>query len=143
MSDQAPARRQFLTILPGLVVAIAASTPPGWATVLSRVGRNNHPDPRPGVDASRVTPRERLRDHPDAIAVFDLVRQIPQVMDGIFCYCGCAESPGWYSLLSCYEEDGMARMCQICQGQAKLVHRLHRQGKTLTQIRAAVDAEFG
>jgi hypothetical protein len=28
----------------------------------------------------------------------------------------------------------------VCQGHARLIHRLHRQGKTLAQIRAAVDA---
>jgi hypothetical protein len=51
--------------------------------------------------------------------------------------------PGYYSLLSCFEGDAMARTCPICQGQGRLVARLHREGKTLDEIRTAVDAKFG
>jgi phosphoribosyl-dephospho-CoA transferase len=36
----------------------------------------------------------------------------------------------------------MARMCLVCQGEAKMAARLHREGKTLDQIRAAIDARF-
>ncbi|MEO8226707.1 MAG: CYCYC family (seleno)protein, partial [Gemmatimonadota bacterium] len=70
-------------------------------------------------------------------------RRIPQILDGIRCHCGCATLPGFYSLLSCYEGDGMARMCVICQGQARLADRLERAGKSLDQIRSAIDARFG
>jgi len=71
-----------------------------------------------------------------------MVRQIPQIVDGIRCSCGCDEIEGFYSLLSCFEQDGMARHCEVCQAHARLIHKLHRQGKTLTQIRAAVEAKF-
>jgi hypothetical protein len=81
--------------------------------------------------------------HPDAAPVFELVREIPHVVDGIRCYCGCADLPGTYSLLSCYERAGMAQHCLVCQGEARLVHRLHREGWSLNGIRAAVDASFG
>lgn len=75
--------------------------------------------------------------------VFDLVREIPQIVDGIRCQCGCANLPGFYSLLSCYESEGMARWCDICQGEGRLASRLHKAGKTLDEIRAAIDARFG
>ena len=75
--------------------------------------------------------------------MFDMVREIPQVADGIRCNCGCAEDPDLRSLLSCFEGEGMAQGCGICQGQARLAHTLHRQGKTLDQIRAELDARFG
>lgn len=71
------------------------------------------------------------------------MREIPQVVDGIRCNCGCADIPGFYSLLSCYESEGMARYCEICQGEARLAHRLHTAGQTLEDIRAAIDARFG
>ena len=64
-------------------------------------------------------------------------------MDGIRCNCGCAGQPGFYSLLSCYEGDAMARLCPICQGEGRLAARLHKEGKTLAEIRVAVDAQFG
>jgi hypothetical protein len=102
-----------------------------------------HPTPRPGIDASKVLTRDQLTEHPAAEPVFEMVRKIPQVVDGIRCQCGCAELPEFYSLLSCYEADGMAQHCVICQGEARLAFRLHEQGKSLDQIRAAIDAKFG
>jgi len=129
-------RRRFLGSLPGLSLLLAAEARPGCAP------RAKHPDPRPGIDASRVTPAGRLGEHPEAIPVYEMVREVPQVVDGIRCHCGCAELEGMYSLLSCYEGEGMAHHCQVCQGEARLAHRLHREGRTLDEIRAAVDAEF-
>jgi hypothetical protein len=101
----------------------------------------DHPTPRPGVDASKVLTAAQLHV-PEAAPLFDLVRQIPQVADGIRCHCGCAGAPGFYSLLSCYEGAGMAQHCEICQGQGKLAHKLHGQGWSLNGIRAAIDAAF-
>jgi hypothetical protein len=72
-----------------------------------------------------------------------MVREIPQVVDGIRCNCGCADLEGFYSLLTCYEQGGMAQHCTICQGQARLAHKLHADGWSLDGIRRAIDAEFG
>lgn len=102
-----------------------------------------HPTPRPGVTGARVLGRAQLADSPKLVPLFDEVRAIPAVVDGIRCNCGCDELPGYYSLLSCFEGDAMARHCAVCQGQARLAARLHREGKTLDQIRDAVDARFG
>jgi hypothetical protein len=108
----------------------------------ARPASGAHPSPRPGIDASKVLTRAQLTEHPAAEPVFDMVRKIPQVVDGIRCQCGCAELPEFYSLLSCYETDGMAQHCVICQGEAKLAYQMHEQGKSLDQIRAAIDARF-
>ena len=86
---------------------------------------------------------DQLADHKDLVELFDQVREIPQIVDGIRCQCGCAELEGYYSLLSCYEGTAMAKHCQVCQGQARLAHRLHKDGKSLDQIREAIDARFG
>ena len=102
-----------------------------------------HPTPRPGITGAKVLTREQLGDDPKLVAVFDGVRAIPQVIDGIRCNCGCASTPGYYSLLSCFEGDAMARTCPICQGQAKVAVRLRKEGKSLDDIRVAVDAQFG
>jgi hypothetical protein len=100
-----------------------------------------HPEPRPGVDGSRVLTAADLADTPAVIPVFDMIREIPRVADGIRCQCECAGLPEFYSLLSCYEAEGMARHCLTCQGVGRLAYRLHQRGRTLNQIRAAVDAE--
>ena len=87
--------------------------------------------------------RSQLPDSPAIIELFDGIRAIPEVVDGIRCNCGCAETEGFYSLLSCYEGEAMAIACPICKGQGRLVVRLQKSGKTLDEIRVAVDAQFG
>jgi hypothetical protein len=125
-------RRQFL---------FAVSTLPLLARF--RRGPRPHPTPRPGIDASHVLGPKDLGAYPRARVAFDEVRQIPEIVDGIRCQCGCAEIEGNYSLLSCYEKDGMARACDICQGQGRLAFRLHKAGKSLDEIRAAIDERYG
>lgn len=131
-------RRSFLAVI-GALLLLPGSGP---ALALVRPRRGPHPTPRPGIDASKVLPDEQLADSPDARPAFEAARKIPQIADGIRCTCGCADRPGFYSLLSCYEGDGMARHCEICQGQARLALRLHASGKTLDEIRAAIDARY-
>ena len=149
-SHDAENRRRFVRRSIGALLALAglARARPLLAagaadTPMRRRYGGPHPTPRPGIDASKVLTRDKLAEHPAAEAVFDMVRKIPQVVDGIRCQCGCAELPEFYSLLSCYEADGMAQHCVICQGEAKLAFRMHEQGKSLDQIRAAIDEKFG
>lgn len=140
MFDSISTRRRFLALLPAAVLPLFGMGRPAVRNSTRPLRRVTHPTPRPGIDASRVVPRERLSD---AVApLFDGVREIPHVVDGIECYCGCANVPDHYSLLSCYEGDGMAQVCAICKGEGRLVVRLHKQGKSLDEIRAAIDAEF-
>jgi Protein of unknown function with PCYCGC motif len=136
MSQQQLSRRQFvasavaLLLLPRSVRAMPSGGP--------------HPTPRAGITAAKVLTKDKLDGKADLIALFDGVREIPEVIDGIRCQCGCAGSEGFYSLLSCYEGDGaMARICHICQGEGKLAIRLHKEGKSLDAIRNAIDAKFG
>jgi len=140
MNDRRMSRRGFLALLPAVVLTVSARR--GWATPANDAAQKKHPTPRPGIDASRVLTAKELDGEPETLHAFDLVRQIPQVADGIRCHCGCDEMEGFYSLLSCFEKDGMAQHCEVCRGHAVLAHRLHRAGRTLDQIRAAIDAKF-
>ena len=130
-------RRQFVT-------AVAASLAPLLIPVekARALTRAPHPTPRRGITGAKVLSREELSKTPKLVSLFDSVRGIPQIVDGIHCNCGCTNPPEYYSLLSCFEGRGMARDCAICQGQARLVVRLHKEGKSLDEIRAAVDAKF-
>ena len=132
-----PGRRLALKALAATVVAGLGLPARAWA----RAAGPPHPTPRPGITAANVLQADQVHN-PEARPCFDLVREIPQVVDGIRCHCGCAELDGFYSLLSCYEGHGMAQHCVICQGQARLAHRLHREGWSLNGIRAAIDAAF-
>ncbi len=129
-------RRTFLALLPIVLVAVSGGR--GWAAPPAR--QKKHPEPRRGIDASHVLRAKDLDGDEKVIEAFDLVRKIPEVVDGIRCSCGCDEVEGFYSLLSCFERDGMARHCEVCQANARLAYRLHAKGKTLAQIRAAVDS---
>lgn len=116
---------------------------PVMALLPRRRPRGPHPTPRPGITAAKVLTAEQLARKSHAIEYFDMVRQIPETVDGIRCNCGCADIEGFYSLLSCYEGDGMATSCEICEGEGRMAFRLHKEGKTLDEIRAAIDARYG
>lgn len=103
-----------------------------------------HPEPRPDVDGSNVLTADDLGGNPDLVPLFEGIAKIPQIADGIGCTCGCASDPNIRSLLSCYEKTSrMAMFCEICQAEGRMVVRLHERGRTLDQIRAALDARFG
>jgi hypothetical protein len=129
-------RRAFLHRSALSLLALVAWPRAAWARP------SGHPTPRPGITGDKVLTKSQLHDAA-LVPLFDAVRAIPGIVDGIRCNCGCSTLPGFYSLLSCYEGEGMARDCRICQGQGRLAARLHRDGKSLDQIRAAIDAKFG
>lgn len=134
-------RRGFLTVLPGALAAVHGllrGTPGDWL----RTGIE-HPDPRPGVDGSKILTASDLAGAPHVVDLFDAIRRIPHVVDGIRCHCGCAELDGYRSLLSCYEAPGMAQWCEICQGEGRLAVRRTAEGQSLAEIRRAIDARFG
>ena len=129
-------RRRFLRALLGVPFALGATA----AGPLSAGRRTEHPDPRPGIDASGVLSGEELAGFgPDVAAVYDLVREMPHIADGI----GCSYMPSYRSLLTCFHAGGMAMGCHICQGTARLAHRCWNEGQPLERIRAALDARYG
>ena len=133
-------RRQFIG---AAAAALAAGLlPVSKARALGIPGP--HPSPRPGITAAKVLTKEQLGPHTELVELFDGVRAIPEIIDGIRCQCGCAGTDGFYSLLTCYEGDkAMAKYCRTCQGEGRLAVRLHTEGKSLDDIRAAIDARFG
>ncbi len=147
MALSLPSRRGFLALLGVTLMGLAPAPPERrWVMWCERRRRapGPHPTPRPGITADKVPTTEQLGTWVDAAPAFDDVRRIPEIVDGIRCHCGCADAPGFYSLLSCYEgPDAMARFCEICQGQGRLAYRMHSAGKTLEEIRAGIDARFG
>jgi hypothetical protein len=76
----------------------------------------------------------------------------PEVLQWLPCYCGCG-GMGHRSNLDCffqrreaqtevvYEEHGS--YCDICVDTANMAASMLREGKTMIQIRAAVDLTFG
>lgn len=132
-------RRSFLRAAP--VLTAVALRP---ELLLAGRDRIVHPDPRPGIDASEVMSRESLAAFPEGLKeIYDMVREMPHIADGIGCSCGCSILPDYRSLLTCYYPTGMAMGCRICQGQARLAYGRFQEGQTLEQIRRATDARYG
>jgi len=129
--------------------AAAASLPARRLLASNRTGMPSrtrglvHPTPRPGITGAKVLTATQLEKAPHLIELFDGIRAIPHLADGIGCHCGCAEFSSHYSLLTCYEGESMARSCPICQGEGRVTVRLAKAGKSLDEIRAAIDAQYG
>jgi len=135
-------RRRFLSVAP-LALLGAVLGPRRLRAPI--VWMDAHPEPRPGITAEGVLTREQLEARnveERVIEIFDMVREMPEIADGIDCYCGCAVRPGYRSLLTCYYADGMASGCPICQGEAQLAHRRWKDGQELERIRRAIDARY-
>ena len=138
MLDHHCTRRQFVTL--PVVLAIGAS----FTRLQQRLrlpSHTEHPDPRPGITAEHVLPADHFKD-PEVRKNYDMAREIPEVLDGLYCHCDCAKPLHHRSLLSCFESEQPSG-CGTCQHEMKLAYKLHADGKTLDEIRKAVDAKFG
>lgn len=101
-----------------------------------------HPDPRPGITASRVLPPSAVPRTVGSVQAYAAARAVPQVLDGLYCHCDCAHHSGHRSLLTCFESDHGA-FCDICMGQAMLAQQMHGERRSLLAIRDAIDRQFG
>ena len=134
-----------------------AGGPPAWIYGLLGVlllvagyrlmsGRNAepaaHPAVRAGVTSTKVLPASAFTAHPDIARVYAMAEAIPEVLDGLYCHCECSKHSDHYSLLTCFESDHGSK-CDICLGEAELAYKMAKEGKTLEQIRVAIDAQFG
>jgi hypothetical protein len=143
-SAPAPAlsRRRFLFV-PVALAAIGVLEAVGarMAAAAGRLATSVHPEPRPGVTGERILAADALKTE-KAKKLYAQAREIPEVLDGIHCYCECHDDPmNHRSLLSCFESD-QAAGCYACGTEARLVHKLHGEGKSLAEIREAVDRKF-
>lgn len=74
---------------------------------------------------------------------YQIVREIPQTIAQLPCYCYCDEGFGHKSLYTCYESDHSAH-CATCVQEALLAYRLQKeQGLSPAQIRERIIQEFG
>ncbi|MBI5286087.1 MAG: hypothetical protein HY878_00660 [Deltaproteobacteria bacterium] len=72
---------------------------------------------------------------------YQIAKEIPDVLDSIYCYCHCQKHSGHKSLLSCYT-DNHAAFCDICQDEAIIAYELYKEGKDVQTIKKMVDKRF-
>ncbi len=127
--------------LPWVVAAVAVLA----AALLLVTGRTasagRHPVPRAGVTGAAVLPAVRFGEDQRLVRAYTAARALPEVFDGLYCYCQCKENFGHRSLLTCFESEHGAS-CDICLDEAALAAEMHANGASLDAIRAAIDARF-
>jgi hypothetical protein len=136
----------FALVLGAFAVPAAACAQPaghehgGHARPQPAKAKSHHPAPRPGITGANVLRADSVPER--AREVYTIAARIPHVLDGLFCHCECHEREGLRSLLECFEEE-MGTTCAICQNQAEVAGEMHAEGKSLAQIRAAIDRRWG
>lgn len=74
---------------------------------------------------------------------YRVVREIPQTIAQLPCYCYCDEGHGHKSLYSCFE-DNHAASCAVCVQEVLLAYRLEKeQGLAAAQIRERIVSTYG
>ena len=101
-----------------------------------------HPTPRPGITAAKILPDAAVPHNPGALEAYAAARSAAATLDGVYCHCDCSKHAGHRSLLTCFEGEHGA-YCDICMGEAMLASGMAKQGRSLTEIRTAIDRQFG
>ena len=101
----------------------------------------HHPTPRIDAHAMHVMPGARYASSPGVGEVYEMAAEMPEMLDGVFCYCFCHNTFGHYSLLTCFMEDHGAA-CNICLEEAILTYEMTNRGESLDAIREEVDRRY-
>ncbi len=94
----------------------------------------------PALDSLATTlPPERFSGK--AREAYQAVREIPQTIAQLPCYCHCDRSLGHKSLHSCFENEHAAS-CSTCIQEALTAFKLQKQGLSAAKIRDQVIAQY-
>jgi hypothetical protein len=129
------------TKLPWLVAGGAVVLIAAIVLATRSAGAGHHPTPRAGVTGAKVLPASMFGEDERLVRAYTAARTMPEVLDGLYCYCHCREEMGHVSLLTCFESEHAAS-CDICLSEATMAAQMHGQGATLEDIRRAIDARF-
>ena len=125
------------------IVAGAAAVALAAVVFVTRPAKGSiHPDPRPGITAEKILPNFAIPKSPGALDAYAAARSAPATLDGVYCHCDCSKHLGHRSLLTCFESDHGA-YCDICMGEAMVASGMAARGRSLMEIRDAIDRQFG
>ena len=134
---------QAANISPAHQAAMVRSAAPadvGWTVgQLHENGLRIVPSGR--ADATAVLNPNQFEDKKVRNAYW-IATQIPEVLNQLYCWCGCENRGVHRSNLQCFE-DMMGVDCDVCQGTAEIAYEMVRKGIVdAAKIQAAVDAEW-
>lgn len=72
---------------------------------------------------------------------YRVVKEIPETIAQLPCYCHCDKSIGHKSLHSCFV-DNHASQCTVCVGEALTAYNLQKSGLNPSQIRERIIAQY-
>jgi hypothetical protein len=72
---------------------------------------------------------------------YKAVKEIPETIAQLPCYCHCDKSIGHKSLHSCFQ-DTHASQCAVCVNEALLAYNLQKSGVPPAQIRERIIAQY-
>ncbi len=72
---------------------------------------------------------------------YAIAKEIPEILDSLYCYCDCKKHYDHKSLLTCYV-DGHAANCKVCMDEAFAAYEMKGKGMDVVAIRRAVDEVF-
>lgn len=121
------------------IAALAVAT-----VVVVRADRihSHHPTPRAVSQQPQVVHPAQYAQYPRVAQSYEMAAAVPMILDGLYCYCNCAEHSGHHSLLDCFASDHAAR-CDVCMSEAMIAYEMSRNGASLDDIRAEVDRTYG
>lgn len=114
---------------------------PAAIVLLTRDVEASHPAPRDIDHAGHVVSEHAFPGHQRIQKVYRMAASIPHVLDGIYCYCACSKHSSHYSLHDCFTDNHGAR-CDICLTEAATAFEMARNGASLAEVRAAIDALY-
>ena len=132
------ARRGRRSAAPWIMVTVAVAA---GLLLASRKSEAAHPTPRDMDHAEHIVDSRQFAGYERVQDAYRMAAAIPNVLDGIYCYCACAEHSGHHSLHDCFTSEHGAR-CDICMSEAALAYRLTRDGASLDEVRDAIDALY-
>lgn len=120
----------------GIIEGSVFTVDPQTQAYIERVKKAGLTETRPLLPPERYTGRV-ARAYAKAV-------EIPEVLDSIYCYCRCKENPKFRhkNLLTCFTDDH-ASNCGICMSQMNMAFRMNKEGKSISEIRAAEDDHYG
>lgn len=129
-SDRQSGAAQSARLADGSTWTVGMLRPDGLRLVVS--GRN---------DASEVLDSQRF-SRPEVRHGYWVAAQIPQMLNQLYCWCGCENRGVHRSNLQCFEDE-MAQDCPVCLGTAEIAYDMTDKGITdAAKIQAAVDVHW-
>ena len=125
------------------VLLAISCTSLSWADPLQKSVSNEKTAPPPAAEASQLpTPlpaemfKGRVRE------AYKVAAEIPEILAGVSCYCGCMKSEGHRNLLDCFASDHGAG-CAHCVDEALDAHALFMTGASLEEVQNFINHKYG